>query len=586
MGQSPISNNKLPRLDRRDWLVMVGLAGVVAAVYAQAAGFDFVLFDDDRYITDNTIVVEGLNSKTAWWALTTFTGAHWHPLTWLSYLLDVSIYGAGPRGFHITNIVFHVLSTMLLFRFFRLYAKSLLAGLFVAGIFGLHPIHVESVAWIAERKDVLFAFFWIATLNAWGAWVTAPSRRRYALVCVFFLLGILSKPMIVTLPFTLLLMDIWPLNRLRFPAKLLPTADELRSWWARIREKGLFFALMLVPIASGFHAQSSGGAVKTVDQFPLWTRLANVPLAYADYLKDAFWPDVLVFLHVHPGTAISVPAAIATFVLLALVTGLLWLGRGRAAGLPCLVGWLWFLGTLVPVIGLVQIGAQSHADRFVYVPLIGISLAVAMQLSRLERAAPRAGLGVATAVILIMGIRTYQHLPVWRNTETLFVHAIDNGVRHSLVHSNLSVYLSRVGRMDDAVEQCRQAVALDPNDSLAANNLGESLLRVGKLEEADRVLSELLARQSLYSTPMYNLGLVRRHRKMYDDALVLFRELVRRKPTHTLFHSQIIQILTEQGRFEEAETALQTAEAAVPGSAELAKLRKKLAIAVREAEKE
>ena len=383
-----ISKNK-PFILRRDVLVCLFLIITTFAVYWQVHNHDFINLDDDLYITENDQVQKGLSRESVVWAFTTTHAANWHPLTWLSHMVDFQLYGLNPKGHHLTNVFFHLLNTLLLFFVLQRMTGALWRSGFVAALFALHPLHVESVAWVAERKDVLSTLFWLLTIWAYTWYVERPRRTRYLLTLLTFTLGLMAKPMLVTLPFVLLLLDYWPLGR--FQVGQLDTALSApgqaslstRSVWSQtlrlIWEKAPFFALAAASSIVTFLVQKGGGAVRPWERFPITIRIANGLVSYVKYMGKMIWPSDLAVFYPHPGASLPIWQAVAAgLLLLSISIAAIRLAKNH----PYLaVGWLWYLGTLVPIIGFVQVGGQALADRYTYVSLIGLFIIIAWGVS-------------------------------------------------------------------------------------------------------------------------------------------------------------------------------------------------------------
>ncbi len=343
---------------------------VTTAAYLQITRNEFILFDDDQYVTENIHVLHGLTFESVRWALTTGHAANWHPVTWLSHMADIEVFGLNPAGHHLTSLLLHIFNSVLVCLVLERLTGVFWPGACVAALFALHPLHVESVAWVAERKDLLSAFFWFLTMGAYGFYVECPTRGRYAAVVAFFVFGLLSKPMVVTLPVVLLLLDYWPLGRLcgeagRRPSKAL--ALLLEKW-----------PLLLLAVLSGvvtFCAQQSAGAVSSLEKTPLSARIANASVSYIEYIRKTFWPSHLAVLYPYPRMGIPAWQVLAAA---SAILGVTLYVIAKAERRPYLaVGWLWYLVTLVPVIGLVQVGSQARADRYTYIPLIGVFIMMA-----------------------------------------------------------------------------------------------------------------------------------------------------------------------------------------------------------------
>ena len=425
------------------------LALLTLAVYLPVLANGFTRFDDPYYVTRNAWVKAGLTWDGFVWALGANVASNWHPLTLLSHMLDVELFGMDPLGHHLTSLLLHTASTVLLFEVLRRMTGEVWRSAAVAALFAVHPTHVESVAWVAERKDVLSGLFWMLTLLAWERWVRQPSRKRYAAVALFLAAGLLSKPMVVTLPCVLLLLDVWPLKR-----------------GIRIKEKLPLFGLVAASCLVTVIAQS--GAIGLASRFPMKFRLANAVLSYVAYVGKTVLPTKLAVFYPMPS---EFPAwKVAGAVLLLLVLTALAFKLGRYA----VVGWLWFLGTLVPVIGIVQVGGQAFADRYTYLPTIGLFLIAAWALPRWALWVPLIALSIVTSFQI-------RH---WENSETLFRHAAAVTERNFIAHLNLAQIHAERGDRAEALEHFRITLSIRPTMWQAQASLGNTLRRWGRPDKA------------------------------------------------------------------------------------------------------
>ncbi len=464
---SPTSGDRPPA-----WIAALLLALVTVAVYGRTVRFGFTNFDDPEYVVENPQVRDGLTMEGLRWAFTTTHQANWHPLTWLSLMLDAEISGTDPRMFRLANLAFHLASTLLLFFFLDRMTRSRAPSILVAALFAVHPLHVESVAWIAERKDVLSTVFWFWTLHAWLSYLKTPSPRRYGAVVLLFALGLLAKPMLVTLPLVVLLLHHWPLNRR-----------------PRIPETLPLFALSLLSSAATLYAQHAGGALGTFETYPLVARVENAAVAYATYVGKALVPTRLAALYPHPGTTIPVTHVALAAAFLAGVTAVAWAARKTRPYLA--VGWLWYLVTLFPVIGIVQVGAQARADRYTYVPLVGIFIAMAWGIEDLlPETARRFRRAAAVAAIVWVGalsVLAWVQAGYWRDGVTLFERTVALTRKNSMAENNLgAAYYKRngPGDLERSVTHYAEAVRLNPTYVVALNNLAGALAKLGRTEEA------------------------------------------------------------------------------------------------------
>jgi Tfp pilus assembly protein PilF len=454
------------------WVIGVALAVITIAVFCRVATFDFITYDDPAYVTANPQVQAGLSVKNFVWAFTSSRAYNWHPLTWLSLMLDSELFGLNAGGFHITNLLLHTANTVLLFIVLSRMTEALWSSAFVAAAFALHPLHVQSVAWIAERKDVLSTLFWLLTMLFYVRYAERSSIGRYVLALFVFILGLMAKPMLVTLPFILLLVDYWPLKRKCSFRKLL-------------FEKLPFVFLAGVSSVITFVIQSRSGAVKNVVKFPFDIRVINAVVSYIQYILKMFWPVNLSVFYPHPGRSLHFSDAIIPTLLLVAAT-VLTIRFARTRGY-LLFGWLWYICTLIPVIGLVQVGDQAMADRYTYVPLIGLFIMIAWGLPELlaRYAFRKTILAVAAAVVLLaMTVSTYQQLRYWQNDVTILERAVEVNPNDRFAQANLGVAFLRKNSYDDAIAHFEKALQIDPCDAMSHLNIGVAFFRKDKIDQA------------------------------------------------------------------------------------------------------
>jgi tetratricopeptide (TPR) repeat protein len=486
-SQSRTSKNLEPsRRTRQIIALCLLLAAVTCAVYIRVSGLSFVEYDDPDYVSRNPHVQAGLSWQTVGWAFTATEAANWHPMTWLSHALDCQLYGLDPAAHHVTSMVLHTLNVVLLFlllvRATGLPGRSLLVSL----LFALHPLNVESVAWVAERKSVLCTLFFLLTLAAYGWYVQRPNVRRYLLVAAMFVLGLASKPMVITLPCVLLLIDYWPLQRIQgwgpasdaFPVSQLP----LRQL---VLEKLPLLALSADSAIVTLVVQRTAGAMDSSKNYALGVRLANAVCSYALYVGKTLWPVRLAALYPHPGNTLGFwKPAVATLFLIA-ASGLVWkLGSTRRY---LITGWLWFLGMLVPVIGIIQVGAQAMADRYAYLPLIGVFVIVAWSLGELadRRALPTWWRIAPAAVILVLlSLLTWHQIGYWQNTLDLWSHTLDVTNDNEVAEENLGSALQGLGRIEESLPHFRNGARIAPEQVVVHVNLAATLAQTGHYQEA------------------------------------------------------------------------------------------------------
>jgi len=463
-------------------MLAAALGLVTLAVYAPTLGNGFVQFDDPGYVTANPHVQAGLTAKNAGWAFTTFDQGNWHPLTWLSHMLDVQLYGLQPAGHHATSILLHALNAILLFLLLAAATRMPWRSLLVAALFALHPINVETVAWVAERKSLLCMFFSLVTVGLYGWYARAPHWRRYLAVVFAFALALMSKPMAVTLPVVLLLVDFWPLGRMDFSDRSTPALPRL---WTLTLEMLPLFAMSLASSWVTIVAQKHSEAISDLVRLPLWVRFENAALAYTAYLRKMVWPTDLAYFYPHRGLNVSgAHAALAALFLIAIS---LLVARFRTRR-HLVFGWLFFLVTLLPVIGILQVGLQSMADRYAYLPFLGLFTAVVWELADLA-SRPRFPVAVAVSAIILLLVlaadRTITTESYWRSSVALFTRAHEVTQPPNLfIETNLAAALLDEGRATEALYHFRVAEQLAPGIFAPHYNVGYLLARQGEFDGA------------------------------------------------------------------------------------------------------
>jgi tetratricopeptide (TPR) repeat protein len=583
------SGEQQPAQPRRGWeALMAGhelflcflLAVIVFAAYWPVLSHDFTNYDDPNYVTANADVQRGLTWARVSWAFCNPVVGNWHPLTMLSHMLDCQLFGLRPAGHHLTNLLLHMANTVLLFAVLRCLTGALWRSAFVAALFALHPLHVESVAWVAERKDVLSTLFWMLTLWAYARHAHESKAQNpkswvwYGVSLVMFACGLMSKAMLVTLPFVMLLLDYWPLERFqRF------------TLWPLVREKLPFFLFSAISCLVTFWTQKKADSVASLDDFSLMMRIENALMAYTRYLGKTFWPSDLAVFYPHPGYWSVIDVMLAAV----FVGGLCLVVLRFARRLPFLVtGWFWFLGTLIPVIGLVQVGSQSMSDRYTYIPLIGVFIIFVWSLAgvcanwRLPKAV------IIVVAVFMLGVcanLTTRQLGYWHDSDTLFRHALavtrNNHIAHynlgtdllgrgkvaeavaqfkaalairldDKVLSNLGVALVSQGRLDEAVAQYHAALRLNPNDASTLSNLGVTLVKQGKIEEAVAQFRAALRIKPDHVETLSNLGGALLILGRYDEAIASYEAALRIKPDFVEIRLNLASLLARAGRGEES----------------------------------
>jgi tetratricopeptide (TPR) repeat protein len=515
----------------------------------------FVNYDDDIYITENARVQAGLTVESVGWAFRSTEAANWHPVTWLSHMLDVQLFGLDPGKHHLTSLVLHALNAILLFLLLFRMTGALWRSAFAAALFALHPLHVESVAWVAERKDVLSTLFWLLTLAAWLAYTRSKRPGWYILALALYALGLMAKPMLVTLPFTLLLLDYWPLRRLEAPLR-----GSFTKLGSLVGEKVPLFAMSAASCAVTFSIQHFGGATRTLDDSSFAGRLANASLAYIAYLGQTLWPTSLAVFYPYRQSGYGMWAVVSAVALLFCVTALVLWQANRSRYLA--FGWLWYLGTLIPVIGIVQVGMQARADRYTYVPLIGIFIAVAWGLDDLvkrNRAARHAVSGAAVAVLVLLLAGTRVQCRHWSDSAALWEHALSVTSGNYLAHYNLGVILSRQGKREEAIAHYAEAVRIKPDYLHAHNNLGIALGAAGQLEAAVEHFAQSLRISRDDPKALNNLGLVLVRLDRYPEAISALKRAVQVEPGSAEAHHNLGLALAGSNRNPEAIEQFQLA---------------------------
>jgi tetratricopeptide (TPR) repeat protein len=513
------------------------LAISTLSVYWKVHNYDFVNFDDDKYVSENRHVQVGMTLESITWAFTTNHSSNWHPLTWLSHMLDYQFYGLNPGRHHLTNVLFHIANTLLLFFVFRKMTGHLWQSAFVASLFALHPLHVESVAWISERKDVLSTFFWMLTMWSYIWYVQHPRIDKYLLVLLFFMLGLMAKPMLVTLPFVLLLLDYYPLCRFH------KSADSIHSRkrsivFRLVLEKIPLFILVVMSSAMTFYAQKQGGVVASLDAIPIQARISNALISYVYYILKMIYPSKLAVLYPHP---VIFPWWQVTGACLLLLSISFLAIRFIKQRPYFVVGWLWYIGTLVPVIGLVQVGNQSMADRYTYIPLIGIFFIISWGTSEFIKRWYDAKIILPTiaAILFIFMAVTFLQVGYWKNSITLFEHTLGVTNNSHIPHNNLGNALQAQGCIDDAVKHYVEAVRIKPYFAEAHNNLGTALQAQGRMDDAVKHYIEALRIKPDYEHAHYNLGNTLQAQGRMDDAIKHYVEAVRINPDFAEAHSNL-----------------------------------------------
>lgn len=578
---------------KRYWLIVLMLVAAIVAVYWQVQDHDFVLADDPLYIVDNSHARGGLSIDNLFWALTTGHAANWHPVTWLSHMLDADLFARNPGGHHLTSVFLHVMNSILLFFVFSRMTRSVWQSAFVAIVFALHPLHVESVAWAAQRKDVLAGLFCFITILVYTFYVERKRKTDYLLVLFFFSLGLMAKPMLVTLPFLLLILDYWPLRRYMISKENLRSGSQRQEHqqtphiWFLIKEKIPLLVLSTISSVITFAVQQHGGAVSSWSFLSLDSRISNALVAYIKYLGKTIWPVDLAVFYPHPLTSLPLWQPLVAGVLLIAISALAIRTR---RDLPYIsVGWFWFVGTLVPVIGLVQVGEQSMADRYMYIPLIGLSILMAWGMSDLLAKFMHRRIILTTAggivMVALTGL-TYSQVSYWKDTLALFDHAarvttnnyvalanigtvyqnkgkLDTAIQYyeqsltfnksyELARYNLAVALQARGENEKAIAQYLEALRLQPRNAAAHYGVAMLLSERGQIQESANHYTKALRIEPDYWQAHYGLGLTFSRRGILDSAIIHFEKALQLEPDHPYAHFQLGAAFHRKGQLREA----------------------------------
>ena len=579
-------------------LICFGLVIITFAAFEPVRHNDFISYDDNGYIVENTRVNGGLSIESIKWAFVSEYASNWHPVTWLSHIIDCELFGLNPVGHHIMNLLFHTANTLLLFWILARMtdstssprACSLWQSAFVAALFAVHPLHVESAAWAAERKDVLSGFFWMLGMLCYVRYVERPGAGRYIVLLLIFALGLMAKPMVVTLPFVMLLLDYWPLHRLsaentksetQNPKQIRiteiqntkhVTGGTQRRAISLLLEKVPFFILAAAASAVTYVIQERAGTTRVVGDLSIGTRIGNAFVSYVGYISKMFYPKGLAVLYPHPGTSLAFgQVIISVLAIVAVTAGTIYLakiGRRYAA-----VGWLWYMGTLVPVAGLIQVGMQGMADRYTYLPSVGIFIIIAWGIGELStspfvsqlKESSKGGGGKgwlrinnavlwAGAVIVLSAlvICTRIQLRYWRNSEALYEHALAVTKNNAVMHNHLGVVLGSQGRVKEAFEHYERAVEIRPDFAQAHNNLGFILDSLGEYERALGHFNEALKLDPSYFEAHNNLATMLSRQGKTDEAIVHFRKALAARPAAGEVHYNLALAFESQGNLDEA----------------------------------
>ena len=539
-------------------MISLFLILTIVMIYGQVGSFDFVDWDDGLYVTENVYVQKGLSEEGFIWAFTTSHAGNWHPITWLSHMLDCELYVLNPAGHHYTNIAFHIANTLFLFFILFRMTGALWKSAFVAALFAVHPLHVESVAWVSERKDVLSTFFGLLMIGAYYRYIKAPDFKNYLLVIIFLSIGLMSKPMLVSFPFVLLLLDFWPLKRIQFKNN-----DDLQSERSTYYgSKGIFqlivekiplFILAVIFCILTFIIQRSGGVMVPLEALPLKTRIANALISYVSYVLKAIWPQNLAYYYPYSiGTSSVWQICGAALLITSVIWGAIYLSRQYPY---VLVGLFWYFGTLVPVIGLVQVSSQAMADRYTYIPLIGLFIVIVWGVPDILKKGQYRKIFLCVSAIIILSAlttRAFFQASHWKNSVALFESAVKINENNNHALNNLVTALTDNGKYDEAFLYLSRALKMDPQKAYLRMNLANVLFLQSKPDEAISQYRELLQTDTKNADVHYNLAYVLSTQGKLDEAVFLYKETLKIDPEYSKAHYNLGNIYLNQGKTTEA----------------------------------
>jgi len=543
---------------RLNLMVCLFLTLVIVIIYGQVGSFDFVDWDDGLYVTENAYVQKGLSVEGFIWAFTTQHSGSWQPITWLSHMMDSELYGLNPAGHHYTNIAFHTANTLLLFFILFRMTGALWKSAFVAALFAVHPFHVESVAWVSERKDVLSTFLGLLMIGAYYHYIKTPHFKNYLLVIIFLSLGLMSKPMLVSFPFVLLLLDFWPLKRIRFKNNYDLKSEKSTYYgfegnFQLIVEKIPLFVLAVIQCILTFIIQRSDEIIVPLKVLSLKTRIANTLVSYVSYVLKAIWPHNLAYYYPYPIGLFSVWQIYgAAFLILSIILGAIYLSRQYPY---VLVGLFWYIGTLVPVIGLVQVSDQAMADRYTYIPLIGLFIVVAWGVPDILKKWHYRKFFLCVSAIVILSsltMRAFIQTSHWENSVALFENAVKINENNYHALNNLITALVDKGRYDKAYLYLSRALKRDPKREDLRMNLANVLYLKGNPDEAISQYRKILQTDFENADVHYNLSCVLSSQKKYNEAIRHYNETLSIDPKYSKAHYNLGDIYLNQGKTTEA----------------------------------
>ena len=528
------------------YIIIIILIIASCTAFGRIAGNDFINFDDNEYITGNNHIKSGINAESVNWAFTTTYYTYWHPLTWLSHMLDWSLFGTNPSGHHLVSLLLHIGAVIFLFLFLNKTTNNIWASAFAAAFFALHPLRVESVAWASERKDVLSMFFGMASIYAYAFYAERTKISRYFLCLILFILSLTSKPMLVTLPFVLLLLDYWPLGRWQM-ALSAPVESRFKLTGRIVWEKIPFFILTIATSIAAIWAQNNAGAMVKMENLPFVKRFSNAILSYAIYLGKIFWPHNLAVYNPYdfslPLWKVLISGIIIIFVTIAEIYHI-------KKTPSSFVGWFWYLGTLIPVIGLVQVGTHAMADRHTYLPSVGIAIMLAWGIESLimsENIRKNILFPAVIAFIIITSVLTWQQCGYWKNSITLFSHALQVTKDNYLAHNNIALSLSEEGKITEALYHYNEAIRLKPYYAYAYNNRGILYAKLGQYKSAIDDFNKAVQFKEDCFEAYFNLGRIYSNTGKYQSAIENYNKAITLRPDNAYVYNNIGIINFKQG---------------------------------------
>ena len=522
----------------RFFLVCVCLVAAIVVIYWPVYKYEFVKYDDDIYVTDNANIQSGLNGESFRWAFTASYAGNWHPVTWLSHTLDYQLFDKWAGGHHLINVLLHIANTLLLFCILVRMTGAIWPSAFVAAAFALHPLHVESVAWVSERKDVLSTLFWMLTIWAYSRYVENSKLKWYPAAIVLFVLGLMSKPMLVTVPFVLLLLDYWPLQR-KFSHKLLI-------------EKIPFFICSFAFCVVTFLVQKSSGAMAGIEIFGPGVRINNAIVSYVSYIAKMIWPSGLAVLYPYHGNELSETKVIVCGLVI-LVISICFIYQARRHRFLA-VGWLWYFGTLVPVIGLVQVGSQTMADRYTYMTLTGLFIIIAWSAKEFVPKWRYRNIVLTLSAITVLAASAFvasRQVRYWKNSLTLFEHTLQITENNYIILGNYATCLSNTGRFDESVEEFNKLLRIKPNLAEAHNNFGNVLLKVDRVQEAIEHFKLAIKYKPNFAEAYYNMGNAMKKQGKLEDAISCYKQAIKIEQHLIDAYLNLAAVFNKLARFDE-----------------------------------